>query len=165
MQCKISIVVAAGTLLAAIFIGPAFSQVKLPDTQLNLVGSMGIQPATKQIEQPFWSERIPTRSGGALKVKNIPWNELGLKGSEVFHLVRQGVYDGAALVMAFNSGEVAVNDGWDLAGLSPKIEVAREVVDTFFPVVAKHYEASFKIKLLAVWPFPPQVTFCKQELR
>ncbi len=166
MKSNLGLATAQITLLVAnIFWGAAFSQTKLPETQLNLIGSMSIQPATKAIEQPFWNTRILQRSGGALKVKNIGWNELGLKGSEIFHLIRQGVYDGGALVMAYSSGEVPINDGWDLAGLSPSASAAREAANAFFPVIAKHYESNYRIKLLAEWPFPPQVTFCKQEVK
>jgi TRAP-type C4-dicarboxylate transport system substrate-binding protein len=166
MICFKSTLTGMACLFAATLLGgTAFAQSRLPETQLNLVGSMSIQPATKAIEQPFWNTRIPQRSAGALKVRNAPWNELGLKGSEVFHLIRQGVYDGGALVMAFSSGEVPINDGWDLAGLSPTVTAARESADLFFPVIARHYERNHRMKLLTAWPFPPQVLFCKQEVK
>jgi TRAP-type C4-dicarboxylate transport system substrate-binding protein len=140
------------------------SAADFPKTELQIVGSMAQMPATKEVERPFWAEHILKGSGGAIEVKVPSWNELGLKGSETLHLVRQGVYDGAALVMAFNSGEVPINDGWDLAGLAPSVEDARANVEAFFPTIAAHYEKELNLKMLAAWPFPPQVVFCRNEL-
>ena len=154
---------AAGAIAAALC-APAGAQ-SLPKTQLNVVGNLGITTMYKLQEVPFWTKTIPERSGGAISATIKPWNELGMKGPEVFRLLQQGVYTIATAQMGHMAGDAPINDATDIAGLSPSIEAYRKVTDAFRPAIAKFYEDKMQLRLLGLWSFQAQVLYCREQIR
>lgn len=51
-----------------------------------------------------------------------------------------------------------------MPALAPEIEQARKVVDAYRPYVAEALAKDFNAKLLAIVPYPAQVTFCRDEI-
>jgi TRAP-type transport system periplasmic protein len=51
--------------------------------------------------------------------------------------------------------------GADLVGLNPDYETARKVVDAYRDAFDKRLQERHGAKLLGIWPFGPQVVFCK----
>lgn len=137
---------------------------KLPPTKINVVGNLGITTQYKELEAPFWLEKIPAASGGAITANIKPWNEMGLKGPEVFRLLRQGLFDIATAQLGHMAGDAPINDATDLAGLSPTIETFRQVTDAFRPELERYYADEFKTKLLGLWSFQAQVLYCRDKI-
>jgi TRAP-type C4-dicarboxylate transport system substrate-binding protein len=54
--------------------------------------------------------------------------------------------------------------GQDLVGLNPDYETARKVYDAYKPHFAERVKEKFNGHLLGLWPFGPQVLFCKPEI-
>ena len=106
-----------------------------PKTTLNVVGNLGITTQSKDLEVPMWTKILPAASGGAVSGTIKPWNEMGLKGAEVFKLLRQGVYDVGATQLGFLAGDNAINDATDLAGVSTTLDTFWEVTTRFRPVL------------------------------
>jgi TRAP-type C4-dicarboxylate transport system substrate-binding protein len=152
-----AVVVAAGVAVQA--------AEKLPATKINVVGNLGITTQYKELEVPFWTEKVPAASGGAITATIKPWNEMGLKGPEVFRLLRQGLFDVATAQMGHMAGDAPINDATDLAGLSPTIDTFRKVTDAFRPELERYYGDEFKAKLLALWSFQAQVLYCRDQIR
>lgn len=79
--------------------------------------------------------------------------------------MRQGLFD----IIALRLGQVSRDEptilGLDLVGLSPDYEVGRKVVDAYIDQVDARLQKQFSAKLLAVWPFGPQVLFCKPAIK
>jgi TRAP-type C4-dicarboxylate transport system substrate-binding protein len=138
---------------------------KLPATKINVVGNLGITTQYKELEVPFWTEKVPAASGGAITATIKPWNEMGLKGPEVFRLLRQGLFDVATAQMGHMAGDAPINDATDLAGLSPTIDTFRKVTDAFRPELERYYGDEFKAKLLGLWSFQAQVLYCRDQIR
>ncbi|MCX7227440.1 MAG: TRAP transporter substrate-binding protein [Burkholderiales bacterium] len=54
--------------------------------------------------------------------------------------------------------------GLDLVGLNTDYKVARKVVDAYKDAVDLRLQDRFNTKLLGVWPFGPQIIFCKPAI-
>lgn len=135
-----------------------------PKTSFNVVGNLGITTQYKDMEQPFWTRDIPAATNGAVTAQVKPWNEMGLKGAEVFKMLRQGLFDVGTTQMGFLSGDNALNDATDLAGVSTTIEMFRDATARFRPILESYYEKQ-DIKLLGLWSFQAQVLYCRSELK
>lgn len=157
-------IAAALALSADAVVGNAGAAEPLPETRLNVVGNLGITTQYKELEQPFWTTKIPEGSDGAVTAQIKPWNEVGLKGPEVFRLLRQGTFDIGTTVMGFLAGDAPINDGTDLAGLSPTIEDFRKATDAFRPVLEEYYAKEQKVKVLGLWSYQAQVLYCRNAL-
>jgi TRAP-type C4-dicarboxylate transport system substrate-binding protein len=131
-------------------------------TQINVVGNLGITTQSKQLEAPFWTEELPDASGGTLTATFKPWNEMGLKGPEVFRLLGQGVADIATAQLGHHAGDAPINDATDLAGLSPTIEQFREVTDAFRPELARFYAEELGLELLTMQSYQAQILYCRE---
>ena len=125
--------------------GVAHAQSKV---ELQVVGNLGITTQYKELEQPFWTKQIPEATGGRVTASIKPWNEMGLKGPEVFRMLGQGVFDVGTSQLGFVAGDNAINDATDLAGVSPDIETFWKVTQAFRPNLERYYEQQLKVKPL-----------------
>ncbi|MCZ7661137.1 MAG: TRAP transporter substrate-binding protein [Xanthobacteraceae bacterium] len=155
-----ALVLAAGIAWA----GAAHAQ-DMPKTHLKVVGAWGNLSQYKNFELPFWSREITERSKGAVTAEITPFNEMGLKGAEIFRLMRLGVIDFGSTVLGYVAGDDARNEAVDLAGLAPDVATARKVSDAYKPVYDKFYREKFGIQVLGIWPYPAQVIFCNGEIK
>jgi TRAP-type C4-dicarboxylate transport system substrate-binding protein len=144
---------------SAAVIGSAAAQ-DLPRTHLKVVGAWGNLSQYKNFEQPFWTREIPEKSKGAVTTEITPFNEMGLKGAEIFRLMRLGVIDFGSTVLGYVAADDARNEAIDLAGLAPDVDTARRISDAYRPVYDRFYRERFGIQVLAIWPYPAQVIFC-----
>lgn len=152
-----------GVMLAALA-APTLAQ-DLPKTSLKVVGAWGNLSQYKNFEQPFWTKTVHEKSGGAITAEITPFNEMGLKGAEIFRLMRLGVIDFGSTVLGYVATDDARNEAIDLAGLAPDIATARKISDAYKPVYDKFYRERFGIQVLGIWPYPAQVIFCNGEIK
>jgi TRAP-type C4-dicarboxylate transport system substrate-binding protein len=110
-------------------------------------------------------KEITDKSNGAITAEITPFNEMGLKGAEIFRLMRLGVIDFGSTVLGYVAGDDARNEAIDLAGLSPDIATARKISDAYKPVYDKFYREKFGIQVLGIWPYPAQVLYCNGEIK
>lgn len=143
---------------------PLFAQ-SLPTTRLNVVGNLGITTQYKELEEPFWTKVIPEKSGGAITAQIKPWNEMGLKGPEVFRLLRQGTFDIGTTVLGFMAGDAPINESTDLAGLSPTIQDFAKATEAFRPVLEAYYTKEQQLQVLGLWSYQAQVLYCRDPLK
>lgn len=136
----------------------------LPATKLAVVGGFSNLNATVSVERPLWTKTIPMNSGGKISVNFTTLDQMGLKGAETMRMVKNGVVD----YISGNLVHIAVDnlafEALDVAGLLPTIEMAREASDAYFDIVDEHMRKTYNGKLLMLWPMPPQVIYCKDEL-
>ena len=135
-----------------------------PQTQLNVVGNLGITTQYKEIEQPFWTRDIEQASHGRVTAQIKPWNEMGLKGPEVIKLLRQGLFDIGTTQMSFLAGDGPINDGTDLPGVSTSLEMLHQVTQAFQPYLETYYEQRLGLKILGLWSFQAQLLYCSKEI-
>ncbi|WP_445504666.1 TRAP transporter substrate-binding protein [Microvirga sp. G4-2] len=162
MKSTLSLVTAS---ILSLFVAGAASAQELPKTHLKVVGAWGNLSQYKNFEQPFWTKEITDKSKGAITAEITPFNEMGMKGAEIFRLMRLGVIDFGSTVLGYVAGDDARNEAVDLAGLAPDIATARKVSDAYKPVYDKFYGEKFGIKVLGIWPYPAQVIYCNGEVK
>jgi TRAP-type transport system periplasmic protein len=121
------------------------------------------QPQFTRVDQPMLRDGVKTKSNGAIEVKLSAWPEMSLTGPEVLRLVRAGQVDIGGSPLSTVSGDVPFLDGVDLAGLHPDIDVARRTANALVPQANKELER-FGSRIIAVYPFPAQVIFCRQQV-
>ena len=136
-----------------------------PKVNFQVVGNLGITTQSKELEQPFWTKDITAATGGTLTATIKPWNEMGLKGPEVFKMLSQGLFDVGTTQLGFVAGDNAINDATDLAGVSPTIQTFRDVTQAFRPHLERYYEQQLKVKVMGMFSFQAQVLFCRSEIR
>jgi len=135
------------------------------ETKLNVVGNISITTQFKNLEKPFWTEQLAAWSDGKVTAQFQGWNEMGLKGPEVFRLLQKGVMDVGTYQLGHVSGEAPINDATDLAGLSPSLDKFLEVTHAFRPVLEQTYADRFGLKILTMQSFQAQLLYCRGELR
>ncbi|MBA3505358.1 MAG: TRAP transporter substrate-binding protein [Betaproteobacteria bacterium] len=121
-------------------------------------------PQFSKVDVPMLREDVPKKSGGRVEIKLASWPEMSLNGPEVIRLVRSGQVDIGAAPLATVSGDVPFLDAVDLAGLNPTIDVARKVAAAIVPLANKELERT-GTRIIAVYPFPAQVFFCKTPVK
>ncbi|MEL3889782.1 TRAP transporter substrate-binding protein [Ferrovibrio sp. MS7] len=163
MRAMMKSLALAGMVLAGMA-GSAVAQ-EMPKTALKVVGAWGNLTQYKNFEQPFWTKEITEKSKGAITAEITPFNEMGLKGAEIFRLMRLGVIDFGSTVLGYVAADDARNEAVDLAGLSPDVATARKVSDAYKPVYDKFYRERFGVQVLGIWPYSAQVLFCNGEIK
>jgi TRAP-type C4-dicarboxylate transport system substrate-binding protein len=150
---------AAGLVLGA----PALAQ-GLPATTITVIGNLGITTQSQTLERPFWEQRIGELSGGAITANFRTWNEMGLRGPEVFGMLSSGVMNIATAQLGHHSGAAPINDGNDLAGLSPTFEDFRAASEAFFPALSAHYRQEFGLHLISLQSYQGQILYCRAPI-
>ncbi len=133
------------------------------EVQINVVGNLGITTQSKTLEAPFWTSGITEASDGRITAQFKPWNELGMKGPEVFRVLGDGVSNIATTQLGYLAGDAPINDATDLAGLSPTIGQFREVTDAFRPALTEFYADTLGLELLTMQSFQAQILYCRDE--
>ena len=140
---------------------PAGAQQKLTITAVTQ--PINTQPQFVRVDKPVFAEGIKAKSGGRIDVKLSSHAEMSLNGPEVLRLVRAGQVDIGASPLSTVSGDVPFLDGVDLAGLHPEMAQARKAADALVPLANKELE-KFGSFIIATYPFPGQVVFCRQPV-
>lgn len=130
---------------------------------LRVVGSWSSLTMFKNFEKPFWTEILPKAMPG-IKADVTSLGEVNLKGPAVLRQMDMGVFDVVHTVADYVVADSPALAGLDMPALAPKIDEARKVVAAYRPVVAEALAKDFNAKLLAIAPYPAQVTFCRDEI-
>lgn len=146
---------------AAMWLATGATAQPLPETRFNAVGTIGNLSMYTQREVPFWNERIPQVSGGAIRVQVKPFTELGFRGPEIFRLVSSGTLQLASTVLNYNSGEVPMNEAADLVGLFGSVEELQAGANAIRAEYAKFLETRHGLKLLGFGTYQAQVIYCR----
>jgi len=117
----------------------------------------------KNVEQPFF-EDFAAKTGLDLTADYQPVDVTGIKDTEQLRILKSGLFDIVSLRLSQVSRDEPTILGLDLVGLNPDYETGKVTVEKFAPVVDAALQEKFNTKLLGVWPFGPQVLFCKPEI-
>lgn len=117
----------------------------------------------KNKEQPFF-ETLAQKTGLPIEVEYKPIDTLGLKDTEQLRVMKAGLFEMASLRMSQNSRDEPTILGLDLVGLNPDYKTGRAVAKAYFDILDVRLQKQFGVKLLGIWPFGPQVLFCKKPI-
>ena len=117
----------------------------------------------KNKEQPFF-ENFAAKTGLPIDADYKPIDTLGIKDTEQLRVMKAGLFDIVSLRVSQNSRDEPTILGLDLVGASPDYATGRKVAKAYFDVADERLQKQFNIKLLGVWPFGPQILFCKKPI-
>jgi TRAP-type C4-dicarboxylate transport system substrate-binding protein len=117
----------------------------------------------KNKEQPFF-ENFAARTGLPIDVDYKPIDTLGIKDTEQLRVMKAGLFDIVSLRVSQNSRDEPTILGLDLVGAAPDYATGRKVAKAYFDTADARLQAQFGVKLLGVWPFGPQILFCKKPV-
>jgi len=118
------------------------------------------QPQYTRVDIPVLRDGTAQRSNGRIQVTLSTHAERNLAGNEIVRLVRSGQVEIGAGTLTTLSGDVPILDGVDLAGLAPDIRDAQRIAEAIIPAANRDLER-FGTRLVALYPFPAQVVFCR----
>ncbi len=151
------------TAIAAIAFTAVFNTPIVAAESINAVGSWSSLPLYKKYEAPFWTETLPAAIPG-LEVQLTTFNQMGIKGGDVFRLLSEGVFDVGMTVADYTVGDAPELEGLDVPLLAGDAATARKMVEAATPMVEDIMAKRFNAKLLAIAPYPPQIVFCKPAI-
>lgn len=114
-------------------------------------------------EQPFF-ENLAKNTGLPIEVDYKPSDTIGINDAEQLRVLKAGLFDVISIRVLRNSRDEPMLAGLDLVGAAPDFATNRKVIDAYGPVVDQQLQKVFNIKLLGVWPFGPQILFCKKPV-
>jgi TRAP-type C4-dicarboxylate transport system substrate-binding protein len=161
MRWKSAATLVAG---AVLFCGTAQAQ-QLDKKEFNVIGTWNFLTNWQKLEQPLWTTDIPTASGGSIKgnIKSI--TEVNLKGTELLRLLKQGVFDVAAALPIYVEDGGAVIEASDIAGVAKDFKMGRDIAAAWMPEMQKIMKERHGALILATFPFPEQVFFCRGDIK
>ena len=149
---------------ALLLVGTGARAADMPATNVKVIGIANNLNMFKTVEKPFWTEIVPQESNGMITADYISMTDVGIKGTEQLRLAKLGVLEFFSGNIAVMAADNMVFDAVDMIGVMPTFEKAREMMDAYGPVVARHMAEQFNVKLLMTWPNPAQVIYCKPEI-
>jgi TRAP-type C4-dicarboxylate transport system substrate-binding protein len=152
---------AAAALGVAFAMSPLHAQEKI---KLKVIGqplATGLIQKTK--EQPFF-ETLAQKTGLPIEVEYKPIDTLGIKDTEQLRIMKAGLFEMASLRMSQNSRDEPTILGLDLVGLNPDYQTGLATAKAYFATLDQRLQKQFNVKLLGIWPFGPQVLFCKKPI-
>jgi TRAP-type C4-dicarboxylate transport system substrate-binding protein len=147
------------TLVALSVTAPAWSQ-----TMVRVLGGFSNQLQNTAIEKPFF-ENLDKATGGKLKADFRFIDEVGLKGYDGVRQLQTGIFQIMAISPGYVAGDEPFFIGLDLPGIALELPLARKTIDAFRAPFDDRLQKRFGGKLLALWPYPGQVFFCKGALK
>ena len=117
----------------------------------------------KNMEQPFF-EGLAKASGLPIEVDYKPVDVTGIKDLEELRILKSGLFDIVSLRLSQVSRDEPMILGLDLVGLNPDYKTGRKTAKVFSEHLDKRLQERFNTKLIGIWPFGPQVLFCKPKI-
>ena len=117
----------------------------------------------KNKEQPFF-ENLAKNTGLPIVFEYKPIDTLGIKDTEQLRVMKSGLFEMVSLRVSQNSRDEPTLLGMDLVGASPDYATGRKISDAWLSTVDERLQKQFNMKLLGVWPFGPQMLFCKKTI-
>jgi TRAP-type C4-dicarboxylate transport system substrate-binding protein len=127
----------------------------------NLLATGLIQ---KNREQPFF-ENLAQTTGLPIEVDYKPMDTTGIKDIEGLRVLRSGLFDIVTLRIAQVSRDEPFLLGLDIVGLATDYDIARKIATAYREAFDGRLRQRYNAKLLGLWPFGPQVLFCKPEIK
>ncbi len=158
---SISRLVQTGALALALALPAAQAQERIKMKMIGQPLATGLIQKNK--EQPFF-EHFSEKTGLPIEVDYKPIDTLGVKDTEQLRVMKAGLFDIVSLRVSQNSRDEPTLLGMDLVGAAPDYDTARKVYDAYFDTLDQRLQKQFQVKLLGVWPFGPQILFCKKPL-
>ncbi len=132
-------------------------------TQLRLLSQS--LPTSKQYPpEKAAVDRITESEELGVEVTYNQYETLGLKQADALRLIRAGTFDVISTQIGLASRDDPFLEGLDIIGVSTDMEALKSAVDAYREVFDARLQEKFGAKVLALWPFGPQVFYCNEAI-
>jgi TRAP-type C4-dicarboxylate transport system substrate-binding protein len=150
------------------FVAASFVALTFPaaaqQTQLRLLSQSQAISTQYPIEAAA-VERLQADKALNLAVQRQEFQSLSLQMGDSLRLIRAGTFDVISTQVGLASRDDAFVEGIDLIGASTNMDELKTAVDAFRALFDKRMQERFNAKVLAIWPFGPQVFWCNTAIR
>ncbi|TAK80580.1 MAG: ABC transporter substrate-binding protein [Betaproteobacteria bacterium] len=152
-------------ILLSVAIAGAWSAASAEPAQLRVLGNFtGNKKQVDGVERPFFN-RLAKTAGLKAKVTFSPMDLVNVKAPDALRILRAGTFDVASVQIGMASRDDPFFEGLDLAGVATDMASLRKAVDAYRGEFDKRLQAKFNAKVLTLWPFGPQMLFCKKPVK
>ncbi len=130
---------------------------------LRALGLVSTHKSHTALERSFY-ENLAAETGLDINVNFNPLDVLGVNMQDTMRVVRAGTFDIVETTIGSASRDDLFLEGLDLIGVSPNIETLEQVVDAYRAAFSERVEEKFNAKVLTLWPFGPQIFYCKGDV-
>lgn len=157
----------AGVCLAVFAMGlaTAAGAADVPARHFKGIASFSSSPVYSTRALPFWKDQIREASKGKITADVLTIDQLGLKGDEVFRMLKMGLFDFVTNVISFAAGDDTRNEVLDLAGLASDLDEHRKMNDAYRPVLTTLFDKKYNLRLMGVWPVGTTVVWCNSPIQ
>ena len=124
-----------------------------------------ILPTAKQFPNEEVAISTLKSSNENFSVSYNNYEGLGLSTADGLRLVSDNAFDIVSVQIGTAARDDAFFEGLDLIGISPDMDSLRVAVDAYRDVFDARLQSRFGAKVLALWPFGPQVFYCNSEIK
>jgi TRAP-type C4-dicarboxylate transport system substrate-binding protein len=115
------------------------------------------------IERPFF-EALGKNTAIKTQVSYNPMDAVGVQAADALRMLRSGAFDVMSVQIGMASRDDPFFEGIDLIGVAPDMKELRKVVDAYRESFDRRLQSRFNAKVLALWPFGPQVIYCNAPI-
>lgn len=129
------------------------------ETSLRVVGNFsGNKKHVDGVERPFFEALDATED---YRVTYNTMDAIGVEAADALRMIRSGAFDIMSVQIGMAGRDDPFFEGIDLAGVAPDMATQREVIDAYRDALDARAQERFNAKILTLWPFGPQMFFCK----
>jgi len=145
---------------AALMSGTAIAE----EINLRALGLVSTHKSHTALEKSFY-DSLGDKTGLDLNINFNPLDVLGVNMQDTMRVVRAGTFDIVETTIGSASRDDPFLEGLDLIGVSPDIDTLKEVVEAYREPFSQRVEEKFNAKVLTLWPFGPQIFYCKDDVK
>lgn len=150
-------------LASAIALG--VSGTTMADTlQLRASGLVSTHKFHVQLEKDFYGS-LAKKTGLDVAVNYNPLDVVGINMQDTLRMVKSGAFDIVETTIGSAARDDPFLEGIDLIGVSTTMDELRESVDAYRDAFSKRVAEKFNAKTLTLWPYGPQVFYCKADIK
>lgn len=157
--------IAKSVMLGGLIASSGIQAAPVTEQTFSYVGTFRSLALFQNFEGPFWEQGLTKASGEKINTRVTTFAEMGLGGSEVLKLLAKGLFDVGSTVAGYSVEDAPELEGLDMPMIAPRVDLAREVSNSYRPVMSAAIADRFDgAKLLALVPYGPQMVFCNTEI-
>lgn len=135
-----------------------------PALTLRVVGGLEGVTQYQRHELPFWRDRVPALTDGAVRAEIVPFDRSGLRAQEMVGLIRLGVIPFGYVLTGPGAAEQPLLGAFDVPLADPDLQSLRARLDRMRPRLEQALRERYGLEMLAVYTHPAQMIFCRSPV-
>lgn len=150
-------------MLVSALVGQSANVAQADEISLRASGLVSTHKYHVALERKFYGS-LAEKTGVDFSVNYNPLDVVGVSMKDTLRLGRKGTFDIVQSTVGEASRDDPFLEGLDLIGVSPNLETLETAVNAYRDVFTKRVETKFNVKVMSLWPYGPQVFYCKPKI-